>query len=82
MKTVTNKTNAPIKVPLPRNKSLRLGPGNVGQMNDADSERPAVVKMVEAGQIEVFDAGADAGNSGGADLAVILLINITFMKIY
>ena len=65
MKTVTNKTNVPIKVPLPRNKSLRLGPGKSGQVKDADAERPAVVKMVETGQIQISDAGGATGMGGG-----------------
>jgi uncharacterized membrane protein YgcG len=64
MKTVTNKTNAPIKVPLARNQILRLGPGNSGQVNDPDSERPAVLKMVEAGEIEISDGDGGAGKSG------------------
>lgn len=65
MKTVTNKTNAPIKVPLPRNKNLRLGPGQSGQVGDIDAERPALAKMVEAGQIEISDAAISSGKAGG-----------------
>jgi hypothetical protein len=65
MKTVTNKTNAPIKVPLPRNKILRLGPGHTGQIGDSDAERPALAKMVAAGQIEITDSESQSGNGGG-----------------
>jgi len=67
MKTITNKTNTPIKVPLPRNKSLRLGPGRAGQVSDSDADRPAVTKMVEAGQIEIADADAASGAAGTRD---------------
>jgi len=67
MKTVTNKTNAPIKVPLPRNKILRLGPGHSGQIGDSDAERPAVAKMVEAGQIDISDPETQSGKGGGRD---------------
>lgn len=65
MKTVINKTNAPIKVPLPRNKSLHLGPLKSGQVRDEDADRPGVAKMVEAGTIEISDADAGANSPGG-----------------
>ncbi len=64
MKTVTNKTKAPIKVPLARNAILRLGPEHSGQINDSDSERPAVLKLVEAGTIEISDSDASVGKGG------------------
>lgn len=65
MKTVTNKSNAPIKVPLPRNKILRLGPLKSGTITDGDAERPGVLKMVEAGLIEVTDGESTTGGGGG-----------------
>jgi len=61
MKTVRNLTRQPIKVPLPRGKSLRLGPKNDGTIHDQAAEHPAVLRMVEAGTIEVFD-GTTAGH--------------------
>ena len=64
MKTVTNKTNAPIKIPLARNKQLRLGPNKSGNVSDTDAERPAVQKMIEAGQIELTEASAVRGGGG------------------
>jgi len=65
MKTVTNKSNAPIKVPLPRNKTLRLGPLKSGTITDGDADRPGVLKMVESGLIEVSDAGSTTGGGAG-----------------
>jgi len=65
MKSVTNKTNAPLKVPLPRNKWLRLGPGRSGQVSDEGAGRPALVKMAEAGMIEVSEADSTMGKGGG-----------------
>ena len=65
MKTVMNKTSAPIRVPLSRNKTLRLGPGKSGQVSDDDAARPALAKMVEVGQLEISDGGGAAGTADG-----------------
>jgi hypothetical protein len=62
VKTVTNKTSAPIKITLPGGKALRLGPGKSGQIRDNASDSASVKRMVEAGTIEIRDEGAhDAG---------------------
>jgi hypothetical protein len=53
VKTITNKTHKPIKVPLPGGKFLYLGPMKTGQIADLSSERPAVKKLVEAGDVEI-----------------------------
>ena len=66
MKTVTNKTRAPLKVPLPRGKSLHLGPGKSGQIRDEDSDHAGLKKLVEGGKLEVFDGGhQESGVTGG-----------------
>jgi hypothetical protein len=65
MKTVVNKTRAPLKVPLPRGKSLHLGPNKTGQIADGAAEHAAVKKLVEAGKLEIFDGGeTNRGASG------------------
>lgn len=70
MKTVTNKTRSPLKIPLPRGKSLHLGPGKTGQLRDDAAAQPRVQKLVEAGSIEILDGGkTDAGASGMAAAA-------------
>ncbi len=57
MKTVVNKTRAPLRIPLPRGKSLHLGPNKTGQVADSAEEHAALQKLVEAGTIEIFDGG-------------------------
>ena len=57
MKTVVNKTRAPLRVPLPRGKSLHLGPSKTGQIADGAEEHPGVKKLVDAGKIEIFEGG-------------------------
>jgi hypothetical protein len=71
MKTIKNKTNKPIRVPLPRGKTVHLGPAKSGQITTEAAEHPALKKMIEAGEIEVIDdGGADAtsgmGGAGGS----------------
>jgi hypothetical protein len=66
MKTVTNKTHKPLSVPLPHGKTLHLGPGKTGQISGEAAEYPPVKKLVDAGEIEVFDdAPARSGGGGG-----------------
>ena len=57
MKTVVNKTRAPLRIPLPRGKSLHLGPNKAGQIADGAEEHAAVKKLVDAGKLEIFDGG-------------------------
>jgi hypothetical protein len=62
MKTVVNRGRTPIKIHLPGGKTLHLGPGKTGQVSDAACERPAFVKLVKSGEIEVVGEG-EAGVS-------------------
>jgi len=66
MKTVVNKSQAPVKVPLPRGKSLRLGPKKEGQIRDEAAEHPGLKKLVDAGTIEIFDGGSQQQSSTGS----------------
>ena len=50
-----NKTLRPLKISLPRGKTLHLGPKSRGQVHDDTLDRPAFKKLVEAGAIEVLD---------------------------
>jgi hypothetical protein len=69
MKTATNKTHAPLTVPLPRGKTLHLGPGKASQVTAEALEHPPVKKLIEAGQLEISDDTArDAGGTGGGKL--------------
>jgi hypothetical protein len=65
MRSVTNKTNKPIAVPLPRGKLLRLGPRKTGQISSDDLEHPPLKKMAEAGEIEIHEEGHSPQSSGG-----------------
>lgn len=62
MKTIENKTQRPIKVPLPGGKSLRLGPKQSGQVRDEAAHHGAVKRMVEAETIAVY--GGDTPTHG------------------
>jgi hypothetical protein len=63
MPAVTNKTAKPLSVPLPRGKTLHLGPRKTGQISSHDLEHPALKKLVDAGTIEIV--ADDSGSSGG-----------------
>ena len=65
MKIVTNKTARPIKIPLPGGKFLHLGPHKTGQLADHDAERPALKKLIKAGDIEILGEGDHP--AGGPD---------------
>jgi hypothetical protein len=55
MKTVANKTQKPLSVPLPRGKTLHLGPGKTGHISSEAAEHQQLRNLVDAGEIEVFD---------------------------
>ena len=63
MAAVTNKTGRPLSIPLPRGKTLHLGPRKSAQISAHDLEHPALKKLVEAGAIEI--APEDTGSTGG-----------------
>ena len=65
MKTIRNITRQPLRIPLPRGKFLHLGPGHEGHVAPSALERPALQKLVEAGQVEVVGDGAHSGGAGG-----------------
>ena len=65
MKTIRNNSNLPLRVSLPRGKVLHLGPKASGQVHPDALERPAVKRMLEAGDLEVVDdAEARTGGDG------------------
>lgn len=64
MKTITNKTRKPIKVRLPGGKTLFLGATRQAKLRDDALEHPPVKKLIEAGDIEVTDAGKGKGTHG------------------
>jgi hypothetical protein len=67
MKTVSNKTQRPLSVPLPHGKILHLGPGKTGQIAWKAVEHPPLKKLVDAGEIEILgeDPRPTDGTGGG-----------------
>ncbi len=55
MKSIVNKTHGALRVPLPQRKVLHLGPLKTGHIADHDADHPPLKKMLEAGEIEIFD---------------------------
>lgn len=69
MKSVTNKTQRPLSVPLPRGKILHLGPGKTGQITSEAAEHGGLKKLVDEGAIEIADDGSrPAEGFGGGKL--------------
>ena len=58
MKTIQNKTNAPLRVPRPRGKKLHLGPGKTGHIAHQDLEHKPLQKLVKEGKIEIRGDGS------------------------
>jgi hypothetical protein len=65
MRAVTNKTNKPLAVPLPRGKVLRLGPRKTGQISSDDLDHPPLKKLAAAGEIEIHEEGHVPTRGGG-----------------
>ena len=67
VKVIRNTTRRPLRVPLGQGKVLHLGPGKTGEVAPSATERPAFVRLVEQGQIELVEEDAQAApGSGGA----------------
>ncbi|TFH27856.1 MAG: hypothetical protein E4H00_09180 [Myxococcales bacterium] len=66
MKTVVNKTRSALKIPLPRGKSLRLGPNGSGQIRDEHAEHAALQKLIAAGDIEIVTTETHADGVVGS----------------
>jgi len=49
LKTITNKTHQPLRVPLPRGKVLHLGPNATGEVSHKQLDHPPFKALVEAG---------------------------------
>ena len=65
MKIIKNKTNRPLRVPLPRGKTIHLGPGKSGQISTEAAEHAGLKKLIEAGEIDLFDEESAAGDMAG-----------------
>lgn len=65
MKTITNKSHKPLKVPLPGGKFLHLGPLKSGQIADGAADSPGLQRLIDAGEIELLADGAEPSGAGG-----------------
>ena len=71
IQTIINKTRRPIKISLPRGKTLYLGPSGRGQVQDDTLERPAFKKLIEAGDVEVLvEDGSPSVAADGASARI------------
>ena len=68
MRAVTNKTNKPLAVPLPRGKILRLGPRKTGQISSDDIDHPPLKKLADAGELEIHEEGHSPTPGGGGQI--------------
>ena len=62
MKTIKNKTSRPLRVPLPRGKTVHLGPAKSGQITAEAAEYAGLKKLIDAGDIELVDEAAAGGD--------------------
>ncbi|MDG1899064.1 MAG: hypothetical protein P8I74_04290 [Phycisphaerales bacterium] len=68
---IRNTAKRPLKISLPAGKRLFLGIGGTGQITPKAAEHPPVKKLLEAGDIEITDAGhAGAVKSTGNDSSI------------
>ncbi len=65
MKTVSNKTQRPLSVPLPGGKTLHLGPGKTGQISSNAVEHAGLKQLVDAGEIEILDEAPRPTDAAG-----------------
>ena len=67
MKTVVNKTRKPLRIPLPGGKALFLGVTQEAKIRDDALEHSPVKKLLEAGDIEIFDGPSQKHGAGGGN---------------
>jgi len=64
---VLNKTRRPLSVPLPGGKKLHLGPGRTGQISPKAADHPPLLKLVEAGELEIQGRRGRSKGRGGSN---------------
>ncbi len=65
MATITNKTHKALSIPLPGGKKLRLGPLKSGEISPKGIDHAPVQKLIEAGEVEIFDSQQGSRGAGG-----------------
>ena len=64
MKTIVNKTRRPMRIKLSQGRVLHLGPAKEGRIGVHDAARETVKRLVEAGDVELFDDASSGGARG------------------
>lgn len=67
VKTIRNKTHAPVRVPLPRGKVLHLGPDQEGQIAHTDVDHAPLQELVTKEVLEVVDDQSAAATAHEQD---------------
>ncbi len=66
---IINKTNRPVRVPLPGGKKLHLAGNGKAKITPKGAEHPGVQKLIEEGTIELNDGGKARGAKGSTGSA-------------
>ena len=61
---ISNKTQRPLRIPLPGGKKLHLGPGKTGQITAKAAEHAPLKALIDAGEIEIVGGGRSKGTGG------------------
>jgi len=60
--TIKNITKTPLRVPLPADKRLFLGPGKSSQITPKAAKHPPLKELIESGEVEIGE-DAQSGHS-------------------
>ena len=66
MRTIRNNSRKPLVVPLPRGKTLFLGPGKIGQISFQAADHAPLRRMIDEGDLELIEdeSGSGRGDTG------------------
>lgn len=64
MKSIRNKTNGPVRVPLPKGKTLFLSFNEVAHISIHDADHPPLKKLIEEGKVQLME---ESGNEAIPD---------------
>jgi hypothetical protein len=67
MKEIRNKTAKPVRIPLPRGKTLHLGPSQIAQVADKATELAGFQKLISDGLIEMVGDGERVATNKGPE---------------
>ena len=65
MKPIITKPRRALKIKLSQGRVLRLGPSKEGQIATHEAERESVQRIIEAGEVEIFDDLSSGTGSAG-----------------